>query len=233
MTQRLTVNAITSIGAVEDGDDPEARIMFWKARKDSPDSAALGGDVLPPRVSRAPRGRGSLPITDIGPTYAQLSAEVSKLSKEYRDRNGGRTMAEQRTSAEVLAEVNALAGAIKKVATDPMTAAESRVEVWKAHPQLQVEVRKAQEAESKAWKAEAAWIDGVVKAHCLAISAERDNMTKTLSQIRRELMASAVGVEIQKLRNAVKAGTDPRAIAKSAEHGDAWRILKKWEAETQ
>ena len=36
---RLTVKRITSIGAVESGDNPEADILFWKAKDSKPKSA--------------------------------------------------------------------------------------------------------------------------------------------------------------------------------------------------
>lgn len=56
---------------------------------------------------------------------------------------------EGRSSATILAEVDRLANSIAKSAGEPMTTVEARVEVWRTHPELKTEIRKAQRLERK------------------------------------------------------------------------------------
>jgi hypothetical protein len=188
-------------------------------------------------------GSGSArPGSEWGPVLEQIA--LSKIKEQtvaidkIRAMKGQPPMAKReesgRSSAAILAEVDRLANAITKSKGGPTKAA-AKAEVWHTHPDLKTEVRKAQAREIKAGreagKDVAAEIDRIIKSYALSISATPENMAKTLSQIKNELMHTAAGIEIRKLRADAMAGkvASETDIRKSGEHSDAWSVLKSWE----
>ena len=138
-------------------------------------------------------------------------------------------MNRDQTAVEILAEIDRAAAAIQK--TTGVSRAESRAAAWRARPELRPALRKAQKRDRDAGRELAAEIDQIVKRHALALSAESQHMAKTYATIRLELMGSAAGREIKKLRDDAAAGKVTRdSISKSSEHRDAWSILKSWDA---
>ena len=242
---RLHLTEITSIGAVEEGqaDNPESEILIFKS-----------GTPHPSGVSGTAGGRGrsgsgrSLPAADRLQLVARVRldqqdeqiAAIAKTNEEtrrtinqMRAMKGRAPMAKRetgRSSASILAEVDRLANSIQKSAGGTTKAA-AKAEVWRANPTWQVEVRKAQARERDQGKELSARIDRIIKSYALSISAEPENMAKTLSQIKNDLAHTAVGIEIKKLRADAMAGkvASETDIRKSDEHADAWRVLKSWE----
>ena len=136
------------------------------------------------------------------------------------------------SSSAVLAEVDQLANVIQKSASEPLTPAQARAEVWRAHPELQVEVRKAKAGEKDAGQETAKWIDSVVHSYVVANSANPEYFGKgqglTLSQIKRELLATPAGIEIKALRSAVRTGEVSASTATNVRH--VWRRVAHPEA---
>jgi hypothetical protein len=231
---RLHITEITSIGAVEDGDDPEAQILLFKS-KSAPEAGGRGVDGFTP----SPVARGT--SADWGPLIerirleklAEQSAAISKISRMKGQPPMAKREESGRSSAAILAEVDAMASRIQKSAGTGTTKAAAKAEVWRTHPEWQVEVRKAQVRERDQGKGLAARIDRIVKSYCLSISAQPEHMAKTLSQIRNEVMHTAAGIEVKKLRADAMAGKvgSESEVWKSAEYSDAWSILKSWERE--
>jgi hypothetical protein len=166
---------------------------------------------------------------------SKTNAETRRTINEIRRMRGLEPMVKReesgRSSASILAEVDAMASRIQKSAGTGTTKAAAKAEVWRTHPEWQVEVRKAQIRERDQGKGLAARIDRIVKSYCLSISAQPEHMAKTLSQIRNEVMHTAAGIEIKKLRADAMAGKvgSESEVWKSAEYADAWSILKSWE----
>lgn len=239
---RLHVDHIVSVGAVEEGDNGPATIMFWKAKpveaemfRERPELGAALGKTSDrgATLSASPVARAEAIVKHIDSRLTKqerLLSEIGDMSGMRKDIQAikGETMAEQgRTPDEILAEVTRRATAIKKSAGPGLSMAEARVEVWKTHPELKHEHRAAQAAELAGADTSTANIDAIVKRYALSISATPENMTKTLSQIRTDLYNTAAGQEIKALRRAVRDGRG-QDIRKSAEYADAWQILDTW-----
>lgn len=268
MAQRLFIDSITSIGVVEEGDNPLSKILLFKAKGMSKDEALgilrsmrirrqkanpalstkdIEGEILRERPDLA-KALGRKPETakaagmriakaldarfkQQAKQMAATSDGYAEIGKQIRAIKGDR-MAEQRTVKEIEAEVTSRASTITKSAGATLKMPDARVEVWRADPELKVEMRKAKVAEVKAQQTSVDDIDRIVKSYSLSISAEPENMAKTLGQIKTEVMGSAIGLEIKNLRRALRGGTVPEIeIAKSVQFSSAWATLKKWDSE--
>jgi hypothetical protein len=115
---RLTVNKIVSIGAVEDGDNPEAQIMFWKTKPEevskdfelendeSRETVEPEGAVMPDEETV------DTGLEDLEKARADLDAIREELAKaradiETRDEELAKERKERRTK-EFLAKAEAL-----------------------------------------------------------------------------------------------------------------------------
>jgi hypothetical protein len=78
---RLTVNSITSIGAVEDGDNEPSKIMFWKRKKDT---EPVQGQV---EKEGEPMSFDVDSLPDEAKEYmtAQIAAGIAEASEEVPD----------------------------------------------------------------------------------------------------------------------------------------------------
>jgi hypothetical protein len=148
MTQRLFVRAITSIGAVEEGDNsPHSSILFWKrkpltkpevlqrrpgiaaalhASAPGPSSGAEGAAAVQKRIA-----------TNLAAT-AKTSEEIRKTLEEIEQLRGT-TMTSRRSRTEPADTVRA---AVDRLATELVEKGEApnlvqgRVQVWKGRPDL-------------------------------------------------------------------------------------------------
>lgn len=117
---RLTVNKIVSIGAVEDGDNPEASIMFWKTKPEpefvlekdeSRETVEPEGAVMPETEETVPaadedleKARADLEKTraDLEKARAELEARDEELAKERKTRRDAEFLAKAETLKDVL-----------------------------------------------------------------------------------------------------------------------------------
>lgn len=88
MTQRLFIDTLTSIGAVEDGDNPQAKIMLFKRRESGKarltTTNGLHSDTIPDR-ERLSKDVTRMDITKLGlPAEAEaaVTAELAKLHEQ-------------------------------------------------------------------------------------------------------------------------------------------------------
>jgi hypothetical protein len=129
---RLHLAEITSIGAVEEGDDPEAQIVLYKSKS------------APTATGKGSLGSGSArPGPEWGPlieqiTLAKLAEQSVKIGK-IRDglKEMGDTMAQTMTAAQIGKAVHTRAAALRSRPEHwDRTEVELRAEVWKRTPGL-------------------------------------------------------------------------------------------------
>jgi len=229
----LHVTKITSIGAVAEGDNPEAAIVFYKARAVAPHprpvpASPLTGYALAlavdNRLSR--QAQGLLTVAKVTAAVGETVEKMTTLGKE-------RTVAVE-TYADVIAEVAERAAEVQKEAKEsgePISMAKAKAKVWHDDPELVARSRNAPKSEHPAPpvdKGLSAEIAAAVHARALEASGRPEMWTKTIPEMRAAIWRTPDGRLLTDLDRASQK-YDPEKLAKSATHKRAFVVLRKWQ----
>ena len=243
-----------SIGAVEDGDNPESMILFWKAAPEpvsKTDNTERGRArrMLRALQIRIQRQNPALSLADAkaeaarqrpdlvallvakvlkgqGTRLEELEATTAMLLRQINEDDERETTM---TKTDAKAEVNALAEAMV-AAGEADTIAEARAAVWRENPDL---VKKSRQETSTTVKASdkptlGEEIGEVVHARALELSATPGLWNERIPDLRVRVWKSPDGERLRALMRAA-VSRKPATIKKSGEHAEAFRILANWQ----
>jgi len=229
--RRLHVTKIVSVGAVGEGDNPPAAILFFKAApKPPPKRVTLTADALAVAVdNRLTRQARRLAAVDkatatVGDTIQRMTTR--KTRKE--------TTVAVETYADVIAEVERRAVEVQKEAKesgDPISMAKAKAQVWHDDPELVQRSRNAPKSDHPAPpvdKGLSAEIAAAVHARALEASGRPEMWTKTIPEMRAAIWRTPDGRLLTDLDRASQK-YDPEKLAKSATHKRAFVVLRKWQ----
>lgn len=136
---RLHISEISSIGAVEEGDDPEATIMLWKAR---PDKTAQVRSTRRGMSMGSPAAWGKVVERIATDRMAEQQQALAKTRDDYQDIR--RDIQEARTMTPVTMTAKSIADTVQKRAEamrqQPQmwdkSEVELRAELWRRTPGL-------------------------------------------------------------------------------------------------
>jgi len=238
--KRLHVTKLTSIGAVAEGDNPEATILFYKAapepkpparrprptpkkepRLDDPEALAVAVDQ---RLERQERG-----LAAVDKAAGTVGDTVQRMTTSRKA-----TTVAVETYADVLAEVESRAAALQKEAKesgDPISMAKAKARVWHDDPDLVQRSRNAPKSEHPAPPVDqglSAEIAAAVHARALEASGRPEMWTKTIPEMRNAIRHTPDGKLLTALERAA-AKRDPETLAKFATHKRAFAVLRAWQ----
>ena len=234
--KRLHITKLTSIGAVAEGDNPEAMILFYKA---APERVTASPPTAEP--STAPPLTGddlALAVDKRLSRQARRLAAVAKAAGKVGDTVQRMTMRKENavveTYQDVIAEVERRAAEVQKEAKesgDPISMVKAKAQVWHDDPELVQRSRNAPKSEHPAPpvdKGISAEIAAAVHARALEASGRPEMWTKTIPEMRAAIWRTPDGRLLTELARAAEK-RDPDTLAKSATHKRAFVVLRKWQ----
>ena len=231
LRQRLHLSRLTSIGAVEAGDNPEADVLFWKARAGEGESA---GSALPlPAEDLAAATLAKLDAQDRAITGIIESREA--LGQEIeKERNAMGRPAKTYPAGTIRAEVDRLAHEMIETG-EAATLTEARPLVWKARPDLVAASRANTEGRTapRVGPEPGTLPERIAKA----VEARAVEMSALSAYFEKSAAARRVAVwktpDGQRLRDLYTAATKDHKLSKSAAspHARAFETLARWEAD--
>jgi len=229
----LHVKTITSIGAVEEGDNPQAKILFFKAREKLA-SRSAPEKTRPPLTGYAL----ALAVDNRLSRQAQRLAVVAKATATVGDTvERMTTIGKERTVVEsysdVLAEVAERAEALQKEAKEsgePISMAKAKAAAWHDDDLVQRSRNAPKSAHPKppVDKGLPAEIAAAVHARALEASGRPEMWSLTVPEMRAAIWRTPDGRQLTELSRAAEK-YDPAKLEKSATHTRAFAVLRKWQ----
>lgn len=226
---RLHVRRITSIGAVEEGDNPGAQIMFWKRRDPKPDTAA--GLSPAQKWANVPAALAALDDR-IAKAVDRVEADAAAVQRIAEERNDVVKVPDTFPEGTIRRQVDEIAA--EMVANgEASNITQARPLVWKARPDLRDLSRANKETANlprsrpshetdtaqRVVAAVADWAD--------ELSAQQGNWNKQAAELRAEIWRTPQGRQLRELYT--DAHHKGEKVAKSNDHADAVQVLKRLE----
>jgi len=230
--RRLHVTKIVSIGAVAEGDNPPAAILFYKAAPGTaPPPTAKPRPLAGPALALAVDNRITRQARRLA-AVAKAAATVGDTIERMTTRKEPTVAVE--TYADVIAEVERRAAEVQKEAKesgDPISMAKAKAQVWHDDPELVQRSRNAPKSDHPAPPVDqglSAEIAAAVHARALEASGRPEMWTKTIPEMRNAIRHTPDGRLLTALDRASQK-YDPETLAKSGDHARAFAVLRQWQ----
>jgi hypothetical protein len=235
MTTRLHVASITSIGAVEAGDNPEADILFYKRHpslgRGRENAAKSMGAPLTPAQTAAVTAK----VEKQNRQLADLARSQAAMRKTLKKQEVAPVVNQKQTETQGTAQGIVEQKAADLVASGEQTSmAKARAAVWKQHPDLVALSRADGQRDTAKVPADAGTLqERIVKAvHLRAayLRATPAHFDKTEQALRPRVWGTPEGQALRELYSQAVKQADSK-VAKAASNQQAMAILKAWETD--
>lgn len=207
MARRLFLTKLSSIGAVTDGDNPEAEIMFWKNR---------------PQVSFAKIDRG---IADLERSRTRMETAITRLEK------GAGTVTKRRLSdEEIRKRIDGAAVDILR-AGGADTIAKARAKAWERNPDLRAQSRMPKQSLIEVSKESTIdeQVRAVVQRRAQELAADVHTVHLSGAELRSRVRLTDEGQMLTKLEREVMNARREGYEFRRHEHEQALKVLAEWQ----